>query len=241
MFGYFDWSFVVIIPAMIFALYAQWKVNSAYKKYSKINNRKGLTARDAAREILDSNGLYDVRIEHISGDLTDHYDPTENVIRLSDSVDGSTSVAAIGVAAHEVGHAIQHANDYSFVRFRTALVPITNLGSKVAMILIFIGIAICSVAQLVEFGSTIAIIGLIAYSFVALFQLVTLPVEFDASNRAMDALQQRGMLEYDEIPMARKVLSAAALTYVAALVSTLLTILRFALIIMNASGKGRRR
>lgn len=240
-FGIFDWTFIIIIPAILFALYAQSNVNSTYKKYSQISNRKGLTAREVARQILDENGLYEVQIEHISGNLTDHYDPRANVIRLSDSVDNSTSVAAIGVAAHEVGHAIQHAENYTPVKIRSALVPITNFGSRISMILILIGLALVGVTESGDLGFSIAIIGLLAYCLVAVFQIVTLPVEFNASSRALKTLGDRGILYADEVPSARKVLTAAALTYVAALVSTLSTILRLLIIILNASGRNNRR
>ncbi len=240
MFYGFDWTFIIVIPAMIFALYAQNKVNSTYKKYSQMSNRKGLTARQVARQILDENGLYDVQIEHISGNLTDHYDPKAKVIRLSDSVDNSTSVAAIGVAAHEVGHAIQHATDYTPIKVRSALVPITNFGSSISMVLIMIGLVFVGLTETGTLGFTIAIVGLLAYCLVAVFQIVTLPVEFNASNRALKTLNERGILYSDEVPMAKKVLSAAAMTYVAALVSTLSTILRLLVIILNASGRNRR-
>lgn len=240
MFYGFDWTFIIVIPAMIFALYAQNKVNSTYKKYSQMSNRKGLTARQVARQILDENGLYDVQIEHISGNLTDHYDPKAKVIRLSDSVDNSTSVAAIGVAAHEVGHAIQHATDYTPIKVRSALVPITNFGSSISMVLIMIGLVLVGLTETGTLGFTIAIVGLLAYCLVAVFQIVTLPVEFNASNRALKTLNERGILYSDEVPMAKKVLSAAAMTYVAALVSTLSTILRLLVIILNSSGRNRR-
>lgn len=237
----FDWTIVILIPAMLFSLYAQSKVKSSYGKYSSVGNRKGYTAREVARQILDSNGLYDVQIEHISGNLTDHYDPKSNVIRLSDSVDNSTSVAAIGVAAHEVGHAIQHAENYIPVKIRTALVPITNFGSSISMVLIMVGIFLAALSETGDFGFTVAIIGLLAYCLVAVFQFVTLPVEFNASNRALKTLDEKGILTADEVPMAKKVLSAAALTYVAALVSTLLTILRLFLVITRATGRNNRR
>lgn len=243
MFGYyyFDWTFIIVIPAVLFALYAQSKVNSTYKKFSQYSNRNGYTARDVARQILDSNGLYDVQIEHISGNLTDHYDPKANVIRLSDSVDSSTSVAAIGVAAHEVGHAIQHAEGYTPVKIRTALVPITNVGSSISMILIMIGLALVGISSLGDFGVKIAFIGLLAYCLVAVFQIVTLPVEFNASNRALKTLDSRGILVGEEVSQAKKVLSAAAMTYVAALASTLATILRLLIIILGASGRNNRK
>ena len=242
-FGYFsyDWTLIIMIPALLFSLYAHSKVKSTYKKFSTLGNRHGLTAREVARQILDSNGLYDVQIEHISGELTDHYDPKSNVIRLSDSVDNSTSIAAIGVAAHEVGHAIQHATSYAPVKIRTALVPVTNFGSSISMILILIGISLAAVSQMGNVGFTIAILGLLAYCLVAVFQFVTLPVEFNASNRALRTLDEKGILYSDELPKAKKVLSAAAMTYVAALVSSLLTILRLLILILNATGRNRRR
>lgn len=239
-FFYFDWTIIIVIPAMIFALFAQNRVKSTYDKYSKIGNRRGYTAREVARRILDENGLNDVQIEHISGNLTDHFDPKSNVIRLSDSVDNSTSVAAIGVAAHEVGHAIQHATNYAPVKIRTALVPVTNFGSSISMILIMIGIAIAGFSQSGDLGFTVAIIGLLAYCLVAVFQFVTLPVEFNASSRALKTLENMGLLYDEEIPQAKKVLSAAALTYVAALASTLSTILRLFIIIMRNTGRNRR-
>lgn len=237
---YFDWTIIIVLPAILFALYAQFKVNSTYKKYSNYTNRNGYTAREVARRILDSNGLYNVQIEHISGNLTDHYDPKSNVIRLSDSVDQSTSVAAIGVAAHEVGHAIQHAEGYTPIKIRSALVPVTNIGSSMSMILIMIGLVIVGISEASDIGFGIAILGLLAYCLVAVFQFVTLPVEFNASNRALRTLETQNILYSDEVKQAKEVLGAAAMTYVAALVSTLLTILRLLVIILNVSGRGRK-
>ncbi|MBE6837789.1 MAG: zinc metallopeptidase [Ruminococcus sp.] len=239
-FFYFDWTIIIVIPAMLFALYAQSKVKSTYNKYSAVRNMRGYTAREVARRILDENGLNDVQIEHISGNLTDHFDPKSNVIRLSDSVDNSTSVAAIGVAAHEVGHAIQHATNYAPVKIRTALVPVTNFGSRISTMLIMIGLIVAGFSQSGDTGFIIAIIGLLAYCLVAVFQFVTLPVEFNASNRALKTLENMGFLYDEEVTQAKKVLSAAALTYVAALAATLLTILRLFLIIMRSTGRNRR-
>lgn len=240
-FFYFDWTLIIVLPAMLFALYAQSRVKSTYDKFSRIGNSRGYTAREVARCILDENGLNDVQIEHISGHLTDHYDPKSNVIRLSDSVDNSTSVAAIGVAAHEVGHAIQHATNYAPVKIRTALVPVTNFGSSISTMLISIGLIVAAFSQSGDTGFMIAIIGLLAYCLVAVFQFVTLPVEFNASNRALKTLESMGFLYDGEVSQAKKVLSAAALTYVAALAATLLTILRLFLIILRNTGRGRRR
>ena len=223
---YFDWTIIILIPAMIFAIYAQAKVQSNFSKYSKVHNSRGLTAAQVARQILDENGLTNVAVEHISGNLTDHFDPKTNVVRLSDSVMNSTSVAAIGVAAHECGHAIQHATGYFPIKVRTALVPITNIGSSISIFVILFGLL---------FGnSTLALFGVALFSLAAVFQAVTLPVEFNASSRALATLESRYMLDDDEIPGARKVLSAAALTYVAALVSSLATVLRLLLIVMGS-------
>lgn len=238
MFGYFDWTFLIIIPALLFALYAQFRVKSSFNKYQKHFSSQGHTAREVARMILDENGLFNVKIEHISGELTDHFDPKTNIVRLSDAVDNSTSIAAIGIAAHEVGHAIQHAEGYMPVKIRTALVPVTNIGSKISMYLIFAGLILAGSAKSSEFGFTLAIIGLLAYCLVAVFQFVTLPVEFNASSRALNTLEQNNYLNFEEVSGAKKVLNAAAMTYVAALVSTLLTILRLFLIITQ---RNRRR
>lgn len=242
---YYDWTILILIPPMIFALIAQAKVNSAYKKYSQIRSSRGITAHEAARQILDANGLSYIKIEHISGKLTDHYDPKAEVIRLSDSVDGNQSVAAIGIAAHECGHAIQHAEGYAPIKLRSALVPITNLGSKLSMIFIIIGLVLVSAQRTAETmgmyntGMAIAVIGILLFSLSTIFQLVTLPVEFNASNRALKTLDEFHILEDSEIPQARKVLSAAAMTYVAALVSSLASLLRIVLIVLG-SGRSRR-
>lgn len=242
---YYDWTILILIPPMIFALIAQAKVNSAYKKYSQIRSSRGITAHEAARQILDANGLSYIKIEHISGKLTDHYDPKAEVIRLSDSVDGNQSVAAIGIAAHECGHAIQHAEGYAPIKLRSALVPITNLGSKLSMIFIIIGLVLVSAQRTAETmgmyntGMAIAVIGILLFSLSTIFQLVTLPVEFNASSRALKTLDEFHILEDSEIPQARKVLSAAAMTYVAALVSSLASLLRIVLIVLG-SGRSRR-
>lgn len=227
---YYDSTYIVLLPALLFGLYAQFKVNSTFSKYSKINNSRGWTAADVARKILDDNGLYDVSIAHISGSLTDNYNPKTNVVSLSDSVYSSTSVAAIGVAAHECGHAVQHATGYSPIKLRSALVPITNIGSSVGFIILAIGLIFAM--------PSISMIGILLYSLMAVFQAVTLPVEFNASNRALQTLESQYILEGDEIKQAKKVLSAAAMTYVAALVSSLATILRLLLIV---NGNSRRR
>lgn len=228
-FFYFDPTYIVLLPALIFAAYAQFKVSSTYNRFSRVDNRNGWTAAEVARRILDSNGLHDVQIQRIRGNLTDNYNPSTNIISLSESVYSSKSVAAIGVAAHECGHAVQYALGYTPIRIRSALVSVTNFGSNAGMILLLIGLLFSSY--------TLAMVGIVMYSTVAVFQAVTLPVEFNASRRALDTLEADGILCLDEIPYAKKVLSAAAMTYVAALLSSLSTIFRFLLIV----GGGRRR
>lgn len=221
---FYDPTYILVIPALIFAFIAQTLVKSTFKKYSNVYSVRGLTAADTARKILDENGLYDVRVERVSGELTDHYDPTVNVIRLSDSVYGSTSVAAIGVAAHESGHAIQHAVGYAPINIRNAILPFAQIGSQLAMPLVLIGLVISRFSFLIN-------IGIIVYLAVVLFQLITLPVEFNASGRALKVLD--GILDPDENAKARKVLTAAALTYVAALFSALTTLIRLILVSNN--------
>lgn len=220
----------LVLPAVIFALWAQFNVKSTFSKYSRIASRSGMTGFDSARRILDANGLGDVRIAHVSGDLTDHYNPTDNTIYLSDSVYGSNSAAAIGVAAHEAGHAVQHATGYTPIKIRSAIIPITNIGSNLAMPLIILGIILSF--------PTLAYIGVAAFGLSTLFQLVTLPVEFDASGRALKALE--GSLDGDDLASARNVLRAAALTYVAALAVSLVNLLRL-LIIVAGNDRRRRR
>ena len=220
----------LVLPAVIFALWAQFNVKSTFSKYSKIASRSGMTGFDSARRILDANGLGDVRISHVAGDLTDHYNPTDNTIYLSDSVYGSNSAAAIGVAAHEAGHAVQHATGYTPIKIRSAIIPITNIGSNLAMPLIILGIILSF--------PTLAYIGVAAFGLSTLFQLVTLPVEFDASGRALKALE--GSLDGEDLASARKVLRAAALTYVAALAVSLVNLLRL-LIIVAGNDRRRRR
>ena len=220
----------LVLPAVIFALWAQFNVKSTFSKYSRIASRSGMTGFDSARRILDANGLGDVRIAHIAGDLTDNYNPTDNTIYLSDSVYGSNSAAAIGVAAHEAGHAVQHATGYTPIKIRSAIIPITNIGSNLAMPLIILGIILSF--------PTLAYIGVAAFGLSTLFQLVTLPVEFDASGRALKALE--GSLDGDDLASARKVLRAAALTYVAALAVSLVNLLRL-LIIVAGNDRRRRR
>ncbi|MBP3579768.1 MAG: zinc metallopeptidase [Clostridia bacterium] len=217
----------VLLPSIILSVWASANVNSTYKKYSKVRSMSGLTANDAVRRILDSNGLKNVRIEHVSGNLTDHYDPKANVIRLSDATDGSNSAAAIGVAAHEAGHAVQHAVGYTPIKIRMALVPVCNIGSNLAIPLILMSFL---------FGiPSLAYVGIIAFATATLFQLVTLPVEFDASRRAI-AILENGYMSGDDLRASKKVLRAAALTYVASLAVSLANLLRLVVMV-----SGRRR
>ena len=232
-FGLFwgDTTILVLIPAMIFAFWAQIRVNSPFKKYARVPSRRGLTGAEAARRVLDANGLRHITIERVHGHLTDHFDPTAGVIRLSDATYASTSVAAIGVAAHEAGHAVQHAEGYVPIKVRSAIIPLTRFGSFLAMPLFLIGLLLGSGSYLgYGIGTIFMVTGILFFSFSTLFQLVTLPTEFNASARAMKALEDGGLLTADELPAARATLSAAAMTYVAALASSLASLLRLILI-----------
>lgn len=228
---YFDWTYILLIPAFILSMWAQFKVSSTFNKYSKVSNRRGMTGADAARYILDINGLRHVRIERINGNLTDHFDPRSNVVRLSDSTYASTSVGAIGVAAHECGHAVQYATDYAPIRIRNAIVPVVNICSKLSIPIIIIGFIF---AYAGSFSNTLLNIGIILFSATVFFQLITLPVEFNASNRAIATLEQRALLQDDELKGAKKVLSAAAMTYVAAAFSAIMSLLRLIIIARNS-------
>lgn len=227
---YFDPTYILIIIAAIISLIAQWRVNSAFSKYSRVASMSGMTGAQAARMILQSNGINDVSVQRISGKLTDHYNPSTKVLNLSESVYGSTSVAAIGVAAHECGHAIQHARGYFPLSLRTALVPVANIGSQLSWVFIIVG-------AILSFNQTLITIGIIMFSAAVLFQLVTLPVEFNASARALEQLESNGILYRDEVSQTRKVLSAAALTYVAAAATAILQLLRLIILFV---GRGRR-
>ena len=232
-FGLFwgDTTILVLIPAMIFAFWAQIRVNSTFKKYARVPSRRGLTGAEAARRVLDANGLRHITIERVHGHLTDHFDPTAGVIRLSDATYASTSVAAIGVAAHEAGHAVQHAVGYVPIKVRSAIIPLTRFGSFLAMPLFLIGLLMGSGSYLgYGIGTIFMVTGILFFSFSTLFQLVTLPTEFNASARAMKALEDGGLLAADELPAAKATLSAAAMTYVAALASSLASLLRLILI-----------
>lgn len=235
-FGLFwgDWTILVLIPAMIFAFWAQIRVKSTFDKYAKVRNRRGLTGAEAARRVLDANGLRHVGIERVHGHLTDHYDPKANVIRLSDATYASTGIAAVGVAAHEAGHAVQHAEGYAPIKLRSAIIPLTRFGSMLAMPLFILGLVFAGGAYAGGgIGETLMLVGILFFSFSTLFQLVTLPAEFNASTRAMKALEDGGLLADDELPAARSTLSAAAMTYVAALASSLASLLRLILIFNN--------
>ena len=220
----FDWTYVVLVlPCILLSLWASANVNSTFKRYSGQYSRRGLTGAQAAERVLRANGVTNVRIERVSGNLTDHFDPKSSVIRLSDNVYGNTSTAAIGVACHEAGHAVQYAQDYAPIRIRSAVIPATNLGSKLAMPLILLGLLIGLKGDLSYF---LVYLGIGCFGLSLVFQLVTLPVEFDASRRAMAAIAQSELLTEEEQRGARKTLSAAALTYVAATAVALSQLLR---------------
>ena len=236
---FFDWTYIILIPALIFSLIAQFRVKSAFEAGNRIKTSHGITGAAAARKILDENGLYHISIERVGGHLTDHYDPKAGVIRLSDSVYDSTSAAAVGVAAHEAGHAVQYAVDYFPIRVRTAIIPVTRIGSMLAMPLFLIGILLSYVyfqapSQIAEI---LMVAGIALYSLSTLFQLFTLPVEFNASRRALTILDGWGTLTVQEHAAAKSVLSAAALTYVAALATSLLSLLRLVLIFSGRRGR----
>lgn len=234
---YFDWTYVVLVlPFAILTMIASAKVNSTFNKYQSQLSSRGITGREAAERILRSNGLSHIRIEQVAGKLTDHYDPRAGVIRLSAEVYFGTSTAAIGVAAHEAGHAVQKAEGYIPLRIRNAIIPATRIGSMLAIPLVLLGIFFSYAGQ--EF-IWIAYAGVLAFGLSTLFQLVTLPTEFDASRRAMDCLSSYGILTEDELKGSRKVLTAAAMTYVAALAYSLAQLLRLFLIVSGNSNKKR--
>lgn len=241
-FGLFwgDWTLILLMPAMIFAFVAQARVQSTFQKYDRVHSERKMTGADVARRILDLNGLYDVKVEYVRGHLNDHFDPRTNVIRLSDATYGSTSVAAIGVAAHEAGHAVQHATGYAPIRLRGAIIPVTQFGSRLSMPLFLIGLLITGFGMIdPAIGEILMFGGIVLFSLSTLFQLVTLPVEFNASSRALRTLEESNILYGDEIAGAKAVLSAAAMTYVAALATSLAYLLRFILIAAGASGRRR--
>lgn len=217
-------SMIILLVAIVFTMLAQGKVSSNFNRYSRIRNSRGLTGAEAARKVLDANGLGDVAIEQISGSLSDHYDPRKRVLRLSQTVYGVDSVAAVSVACHEAGHAIQHANAYAPLKIRNSIVPVVNLASKVSWLLIFVGIALLYTNYYM--GDMLFNIGVIAFASVIVFHAITLPVEFDASGRALNEMEELSIIDAEEKKGAKKVLSAAAMTYVAALAVAVANLLR---------------
>ncbi len=227
----FDWTYLyLVLPCLLLAMGASAMVNSTFRKYSKQMSSRHLTGAQAAEQVLRNNGVTGVRIERIPGSLTDHYDPRTNVIRLSDDVYNNTSTAAIGVACHEAGHAVQYATGYAPIKLRAAIIPITNIGSKLAMPLILLGLLLASLGNL---SYTLVQIGILCFSFSLIFQLVTLPVEFNASHRALQAIEQGELLTSDELSGARRTLRAAAMTYVAAVAVSLAQLLRLVILFGN--------
>lgn len=214
-------STILLIPAIILTIYAQSKVSGAYRRYSQVRSSSGRTGADVARMLLNENGLYDVKVEQVAGNLTDHYDPRAQAVRLSSGVYNSTSIAAVSVAAHETGHAVQHADGYAPLKIRTAFVPVASFGSQAGPFLILLGFFIPSMPFLLT-------LGIYAFAFAVLFQIVTLPVEYNASNRALAFMNSNGVISGgEELAGARNMLNAAALTYVAAALTAILTLLRF--------------
>lgn len=222
---FYDPTYILVMIGVIICLLASAKMNSTFSKYSRVRSHSGMTGKEAAEALLHREGIYDVRVEYVAGNLTDHYDPRSKVLRLSDATYQQTSVAAIGVAAHECGHAIQHARGYAPLSIRSALVPVANFGSSIAWPLIIIGLIMNS-----QTSQLFLNLGVIAFSMAVLFQIVTLPVEFNASRRALKILGNTGMLYPDEVRETRKVLTAAALTYVAGAASAILQLLRLIMI-----------
>ena len=224
----FDWTYLVIVlPCILLSLWASSSVKSTFNKYSSQYSMRRITGADAARRVLAHNGVGGVRIERVSGSLTDHYDPTANVIRLSDTVYDSTSTAAIGVACHEAGHAVQYAQNYAPIKLRAAIIPATNIGSKLAMPLILLGLVL---TFLEDFSFTLIYLGIACFALSLVFQLITLPVEFNASRRAIAAIEQGGILTQEEQIGAKKTLKAAAMTYVAATAVALAQLVRLLLV-----------
>lgn len=224
---------LLLIPVLLLSLWAQAQVSGNFKKYSRVPSRRRLTGAQAAEAVLRANGVYDVRITSTWGELTDHYDPRDNTIYLSQAVYGAATVAAAGVAAHEAGHAVQYAVGYAPIRLRSAIVPLTNIGSRCSFLFLFIGLML--------YSQGLFLAGILLFSLTTFFQLVTLPVEFNASHRALETIEGQGLLDDEELTGARKVLRAAALTYVAALLMSALQLLRYVLIFLGRSDRGGRR
>ena len=231
---YYDYTYwMMLLPVLLITIYAQAKVSSNFNKYSRITNRRYLTGAQAAEAVLRQHGIYDVRIERVAGKLTDHYDPRTNVIRLSSSVYDSPTIAAVGVAAHEAGHAVQYAVGYGPIRLRSALIPVTQVGSQFGIVLLFLGIILSF--------EPLFLVGIVLFGATTVFQLVTLPVEYNASHRAIETIESGHLLDDEELVGAKKVLSAAALTYVAALLTSVVQLLRFILLFAGRSDRGERR
>lgn len=227
---YFDPTYILVIVGVIICLVASARMRSTFQKYARVRSHSGMTGREAAEEVLRRAGIYDVRVERVAGNLTDHYDPRDKVLRLSDATYGSNSIAAVGVAAHECGHAIQHAQGYAPLKIRGSLVPVANLGSTIAWPLILLGLLFTGESSVLFLN-----LGILAFSLAVLFQIVTLPVEFNASKRAIRILGSSGIMYPEEVQDTKKVLSAAALTYVAGAAASILQLLRIVLL------AGRRR
>ncbi len=225
-----DWTYILVLIGAVLSLIASAKVNSTFNKYSRVRSMSGMTGAEAAQKILNQNGIYDVAVEHVRGNLTDHYDPKNKILRLSDATYSSNSVAAIGVAAHECGRALQHNDECLLLKIRSAIVPAANIGSRLGIPIILLGVILGSNYFLIELGIWV-------FSLAVLFQIVTLPVEFNASSRAMAMMERYGILSGDELRSTKKVLSAAAMTYVAAAASSILQLLRLVLLF----GGNRRR
>ena len=221
--------FLLLIPVLILSVYAQIQVSGSFRRYSGVRNRRGLTGAQAAEAVLRAHGVYDVPIRPCRGNLTDHYDPRDNTIYLSEGVYAAPTVAAVGVACHEAGHAVQYAVGYGPVRVRTAIIPVTQIGSQLSFILLLVG--------LVLYSQSLFLVGIVLFSLTTFFQLVTLPVEFNASRRALETIDGQGLLDGEELSGARRVLRAAALTYVAALLMSLLQLLRYVLIFLGRGGR----
>ena len=220
---------LLLIPVLILSVYAQIQVSGSFRRYSGVRNRRGLTGAQAAEAVLRAHVVYDVPIRPGRGNLTDHYDPRDNTIYLSEGVYAAPTVAAVGVACHEAGHAVQYAVGYGPVRVRTAIIPVTQIGSQLSFLLLFIG--------LILYSQSLFLVGILLFSLTTVFQLVTLPVEFNASHRALETIDGQGLLDEEELSGARRVLRAAALTYVAALLMSLLQLLRYVLIFLGRGGR----
>ena len=223
--------FVLLVPVFLLSLWAQFQVSGSFQKYSAVMNRRRITGAQAAEAVLRAHGVYDVPVRRCSGHLSDHYDPRDNTIYLSESVFGAATIAAVGVACHEAGHAVQYAVNYGPIRLRSAIIPVTQFGSKFSFILLLIG--------MILYSQPLFLVGIILFSLTTFFQLVTLPVEFNASGRAIETIVGQGLLDGDEVTGAKKVLRAAAMTYVAALLMSMLQLLRYVLIFLGRGG-GRR-